>query len=87
MTFVKTGRFNSKRRELVRKMLSSDTSELQAYFIIGTGSDESHSSEPEVIEEEQSTYGDLIIGNFVDIYENLPLKTMLGYQFKIRSKL
>ena len=27
--------------------------------------------------------GDLIIGNFEDTYENLPLKTMLGYQFAV----
>ena len=33
------------------------------------------------INAEIEKYGDIIIGGFMDTYENLPLKTMLGYQF------
>ena len=70
VTFVKTGRNNLEMRKLVREMTLFD---IQPYFIIGTG--------PGSVEDEQTENGDLIVGNFPDIYENLPLKTMLGYQF------
>lgn len=35
----------------------------------------------EEIDIEATKYDDLVIGDFVDTYENLPLKTFLGFQF------
>ena len=44
------------------------------YFLLGD------SSEPG-ISEEINLFGDLIIGNFTDTYDNLPLKTFMAFQF------
>ena len=45
------------------------------FFVIGLSETE--------LENEIKLYDDIIIGDFEDTYENLALKTMLGYQFSI----
>ena len=47
----------------------------EPYFVLGQG------DKSEEIELEIEEFGDIIVGAFLDTYENLPLKTMLGYQF------
>jgi len=34
-----------------------------------------------VMAEEDNEFTDMIVGDFEDTYDNLPLKTFLGYQF------
>lgn len=46
------------------------------FFLLGTGD-----TLNDEINLEARKYDDLIIGDFVDTYENLPLKTFLGFQF------
>ena len=77
VTFIKTGRGNIKQRELIREMVASAGKGIQPYFVIGLGSDD--------IKNEIDSHGDLIEGDFIDTYENLPLKTMLGYQFAVHN--
>ena len=57
-----------------------DSSSYQLYFLIGNSSREFHFTDPK-IQEEMKTYNDLVIGAFEDNYENLPVKTFLGYKF------
>ena len=33
------------------------------------------------MEKEEDEFSDMIVGDFEDTYDNLPLKTFLGYQF------
>ena len=33
------------------------------------------------MEKEENEFSDMIVGDFEDTYDNLPLKTFLGYQF------
>ena len=33
------------------------------------------------IYQEQEKYGDIIVGNFLDSYDNLPIKTFMAFQF------
>ena len=49
----------------------------QVYFLLGQGKDNLE----EQMSNELDTYGDLIIGDFDDNYENLAIKSFLGYQF------
>ena len=49
------------------------------YFLLGAGTDE-RSTQIRSIEIEIEKVGDLVIGNFSDTYDNLPIKTYLGYQ-------
>ena len=48
--------------------LSGDELELQKEIVAG-------------IIREAKEFNDVIVGDFLDTYENLPLKTYLGYQF------
>ena len=77
VTFIKTGRGNMKQRELIRELVNTLGKGIQPYFVIGLGSDD--------IQDEIDKHGDLIEGDFLDTYENLPLKTMLGYQFAVHN--
>ena len=49
----------------------------QVYFLLGQGKDNLE----EQMSNELDTYGDLIIGDFDDNYENLAIKSFLRYQF------
>ena len=70
---IKTSRNNAARREIFRK---SYLAQNQAYkFIIGTGKIDKN------LDKEIDKNNDFIVGNFVDSYENLALKTYFGYKF------
>ena len=57
-----------------------DSSSYQLYFLIGNSTADFDYRNPK-IQEEIKTYNDLVIGAFEDNYENLPVKTFLGYKF------
>ena len=48
---------------------------MNLYFLLGDGDNK------EEIQKEADENGDLIVGDFEDTYDNLPIKTFLGYQF------
>lgn len=50
---------------------------LTLVFLLGDGDD----GATEVLMNEAKAFGDILVGNFTDIYDNLPLKTYLGYQY------
>ena len=65
-----------------------DTYEI--YFLLGKGPDLSTLNEEDRIHhqnvvsgiiKEAKQYNDIVVGDFLDTYENLPIKTNLGYQF------
>ena len=49
-------------------------------FVIGKGKRIFVKTDKRIIQE-TTEHNDLIIGDFEDTYENLPIKTLLGYQF------
>lgn len=50
--------------------------EYDLIFLLGNGQ-----TLVEEIEEEAQREDDILIGGFIDNYENLPIKTYLGYQY------
>ena len=62
----------------------------QLYFLLGRGPNldvlEGQELEKQKIVlqgliKEAKEHNDIVVGDFLDTYENLPIKTMLGYQF------
>merc|ERR1711990_390151 len=51
--------------------------EFDLIFLFG----ESETEENGSLEEEAEKHDDILIGSFVDSYDNLPLKTFLGFQY------
>lgn len=47
-------------------------------FILGTGDSNENPELTRMIEEEIKEHSDIIVGDFIDSYENLPLKTLTG---------
>lgn len=82
-------------RNMFSEMLSNSTYHL--YFLLGfdraekmgyrhgyfvkTESIKTNVYQDKMIQDERLNHNDLIIGDFEDNYENLPIKTLLGYQF------
>ena len=54
-------------------------------FILGKGSENENIIQSVSIQQEIKEFGDIIIGDFFDTYDNLPMKTMTGYTY-IREK-
>ena len=50
------------------------------FFLLGSETAAESVGATESVEEEIKEHGDLVVGNFPDTYDNLPIKTFLGYQ-------
>ena len=76
---IKSARNMVHRRLQLRQYFGSSWLALnfQVYFLLGQGKDNLE----EQMSNELDTYGDLIIGDFDDNYENLAIKSFLEYQF------
>ena len=80
VALIKSARYDFEQRRWIRnyyaKMKKKEDFSYDLFFLLGSG---------ETLREELTAEGeehdDLIIGDFVDNYENLPLKTFLGFQF------
>ena len=79
--FVKCARFDKFEREWTRnytiEMAKIGKFEFDLIFLLGDGDD----AYTDGLQKEAHKYGDLLIGDFIDSYDNLPIKTYLGYQF------
>ena len=62
-------------RQAFREHAKSIQPNMNLFFLLGEGENK------EEIQNEASKHGDLIVGQFEDTYDNLPIKTLLGYQF------
>ena len=84
LAIVKTARSNFVNRLLIRKYYewSKPTSvgPVLLRFVIGTGSESEDPVLSQNMTDEINNYGDIIEGDFVDKYDNLPLKTLTGHQ-------
>ena len=93
LILVKAARGEFIERERVRKYhkeMKNGKYQYDLYFLLGTSSTQNgadrdgfgvHDKVEFRLQAEQKEYNDLIIGDFEDSYENLPLKTFLGFQF------
>ena len=81
LNLIKSRRKNFDLRQQVRRyykhMGGQTNSEMSTLFIFGKSAEENNS-----FNRERDEYGDFIIGNFEDTYQNLPLKTFSGSGFQ-----
>ena len=52
------------------------------YFLLGADTDDESTAATEAVLAEIKEKRDLIVGDFPDTYDNLPIKTYLGYQVR-----
>ena len=52
------------------------------YFLLGADTDDESTAATEAVLTEIKEKRDLIVGDFPDTYDNLPIKTYLGYQVR-----
>lgn len=82
MIFVKCARGDFFERNWIRKYArkmadqSKSKYEYDLIFLLGNGP-----TLIDEIEKEAQREDDILIGGFIDNYENLPIKTYLGYQY------
>ena len=87
LSLVKTSRSNIRLRRLVRLTYKLDMRRdpTQPFpllrFLLGKGTDNEDSEIVDGIRAEMDEYNDIIIGDFIDSYDNLPLKTLSGYTY------
>ena len=93
LILVKSSRGEFAERKRVRKYhkeMNDGSYQYDLYFLLGKQADQNeagrdgfgvHDKIEFGLHAEQKEYNDLIIGDFEDSYENLPLKTFLGFQF------
>ena len=87
LSFVKTSRSNFKLRRLVRLTYQLDLRKESnepmpaLRFLLGRGTSEEDDSIQATIDAEIAKHDDIIIGQFEDTYDNLPLKTLTGYTY------
>jgi len=74
LTLIKTSPNNFKLRQLARKSAELQKSDA-ILFLIGRHEEDSR------LDAEIEKYDDIIIGDFIDSYYNLTLKTLTGYRF------
>ena len=81
VVFVKCARSDAFQRNWIRKyarqMAKMGDFEMDLIFLLGSGKDQYKS----VLDQEADDYNDILIGGFLDTYDNLPIKTYLGYQY------
>ncbi|CAG5110839.1 Oidioi.mRNA.OKI2018_I69.chr2.g5195.t1.cds [Oikopleura dioica] len=86
---VKSSRTNTDRRNFLRAFQEFDKNSTkipidhlpQMRFLIGKGKSSADPSIEASIQEEIENHNDLVLGNFIDEYDNLPQKTMTGYTY------
>ena len=94
VALIKTAFLDSKnilnwsvRRDLIRKMFGGLLNENQycLYFLIGnstvTAQSQTWNYRHGTMKKELEKHDDIVVGHFVDNYENLPIKTFLGYKY------
>ncbi|CAG5082164.1 Oidioi.mRNA.OKI2018_I69.PAR.g10047.t1.cds [Oikopleura dioica] len=84
---VKTSRKNFERRNFLRAFQEFDKNSTkienlpQMRFLLGKGKSSEDPSIEKFIKKEMKEHGDLVVGKFIDEYDNLPHKTMAGYTY------
>ena len=94
LILVKSSRSEFTERKRVRQYheeMKDGSYHYDLYFLLGTSASQNgaqdrdgfgvHDKVEFSLQAEQKEFNDLIIGGFEDSYENLPLKTFLGFQF------
>lgn len=74
---IKTAPYNFKLRKYARQLHISKANNM--LFIIGQR--KKNSKNEELLKSEIATYNDFIIGDFIDSYDNLTMKTLTGYTY------
>ena len=78
---VKTARSEKMERDWIRdysqKMAEIGNFTFTLVFLLGDKND----GNTDLLMHEAKKYDDILIGKFIDTYDNLPLKTYLGYQY------
>ena len=81
VVFVKCARSEQFQRNWIRhyarEMAKSGGFEMDLIFLLGSGKDQYKA----VLDQEADDHNDILIGGFIDTYDNLPIKTYLGYQY------
>ena len=81
VVFVKCARSDEFQRNWIRKyarqMAKTGDFEMDLIFLLGSGKDQYKT----ILDQEADDYNDILIGGFLDTYDNLPIKTYLGYQY------
>ena len=80
LAIVKTARANFINRILIRMYYKWTTTPVLLRFVIGTGNTLEKPEIAQNITSEVEEYNDIVVGNFIDQYDNLPLKTLTGHQ-------
>lgn len=83
MILVKSGRHSFSDRFQLRRILNSSPTLSNFAFLIGTstGTNQNAQRDDNLLKMEINEYDDIILADFFDTYENLPLKTKSMYKF------
>ena len=83
MILIKSARNSFSDRFQLRRILNSSSSLNNFAFLIGiqSGSSQNMQRENNLLQMEMTEYDDIILADFHDTYENLPLKTKSMYKF------
>ena len=82
LSMVKTARNHWIERQLIRKFYElTEKSGATLRFILGLGKADEDPVVSRNITEEIQKFNDIVIGNFTDEYDNLPLKTLTGHEY------
>lgn len=83
MILVKSGRNGFSDRFQLRRILNSSSSLSNFAFLVGTstGTNKNTQRDDNLLRMEMQEYNDIILADFFDTYENLPLKTKAMYKF------
>jgi len=77
LVLVKTTPINSKQRDLIRKNVPENVTPI---FLLGK---DSYGNILPRVSQEFSRFGDVLIGNFIESYRNLTVKTLMGITYAI----
>ena len=80
MILIKSGRNSFSDRFQLRRILNSSSALSNFAFLIGTAT-QNIQHENNLLKMEMKEYDDIIVADFHDTYENLPLKTKSMYKF------